>query len=233
MTLASWLALGTRLRVQVDAILRGPAATAPRPLGASVLRLVACTLFFGSFYGAVMGSFGGVAHEHGWQIVISAIKMPLLLLATFGLSLPSFFVLNNLLGVRNDFDAALRALVSGQAGVTIVLAALAPYTLLWYASSASYSWALLFNGGMFAIASLAGQILVRVWYRPLLRKSPRHRWLLRVWLVTYVFVGIQMAWILRPFIGDPDTPLQFFRTQTWGNAYVIVGKLVWETLLGR
>ena len=27
--------------------------------------------------------------------------------------------------------------------------------------------------------------------------------MLRTWLVIYVFVGIQMGWVLRPFIGDP------------------------------
>ena len=75
-------------------------------------------------------------------------------------------------GVRSDFAAVLRALISSQAGLTIVLAALAPYTLLWYASSANYSSALLFNGLMFAVASLAGQVLLRAWYRPLLGSDP-------------------------------------------------------------
>jgi hypothetical protein len=216
---------------QVDRVLRGPAQDSSTfRISSLALRLAGCTLFFGSFYGAVMGSFGGLAGERSWQILISAVKVPLFLLATFGLSLPSFFVLNNLLGVRTDFDRVLRALISGQAGLTVVLAALAPYTFLWYASSASYPGALLFNGLMFAIASLAGQILLRIWYRPLLARRPQHRWLLRIWLVVYVFVGIQMAWILRPFVGEPGMPIQFFREDTWGNAYIIVGRVVWETM---
>lgn len=215
---------------QVDAILRGPGRTTTAGLRGDVARLLACTLVCGALYGAVMGSFGGVAGERGWQILISAAKVPFFLHVTFALSLPSYFVLNNLFGVRSDFGLALRALVSGQAGLTIVLAALAPYTLLWYASSDSYSAALLFNGVMFAVASLAGQILLRVWYRPLLAKGPTHRWLLRVWLVLYVFVGIQMAWILRPFVGQPGLPIQLLRSDTWGNAYVIVGGLIWDAL---
>jgi hypothetical protein len=215
----------------IERILRGPVeSAAPPPLRSSVFRLACCTLVFGAFYGAVMGSFGGLAGERGWQILVSAVKVPLFLLATFGLSLPSYFVLNNLLGVRADFDVALRALLSGQAGLTVVLAALAPYTLLWYASSSSYSWALIVNGAMFAIASLAGQILLRIWYRPLLARARQHHWLLRFWLVVYVFVGIQMAWILRPFVGQPEMPVQFFRDDTWGNAYLIVGRMVMETL---
>jgi hypothetical protein len=216
---------------QLERILHGPTDAAPAvQMAASLRRLLACTFLCGAFYGAVMGSFGGIAGERGWQIVISGFKVPFFLLATFGLSLPSFFVLNNLLGVRSDFDLVLRALISGQAGLTVILAALAPYTLLWYASSSNYQAALLVNGLMFAIASAAGQILLRVWYRPLLARRPQHRWLLRIWLVVYVFVGIQMAWILRPFVGEPGTPIQFFREDTWGNAYLIVGRMIWQAL---
>ena len=29
-----------------------------------------------------------------------------------------------------------------------------------------------------------------------------------------------MAWVLRPFIGSPSSPVNFFRREAWGNAYV-------------
>ena len=177
-----------------------------------------------------MGSFGGIEGDRGWQILVSGAKVPLFLLVTFGLSLPSFFVLNSLFGVRADFGNALLALTRSQAGLTVVLAALAPYTLLWYASSSSYPWSLLVNGLMFALASLAGQLLLRGLYRPLVARHRAHRWLLRIWLVLYVFVGIQLAWILRPFVGQPDAPIQFFRPEALGNAYLAVGRIVWDAL---
>jgi hypothetical protein len=47
-------------------------------------------------------------------------------------------------------------------------------------------------------------------------------------MVLYIFVGIQMGWVLRPFIGDPMEPVQFFRDEAWDNAYVIVARMVWE-----
>jgi hypothetical protein len=222
----------SRIAGEADSILRGPASIRRESSGIGVGQLLVWTAACGAFYGAAMGSFGGISGDRAWQIVVAAVKVPLLLLATFGTSLPSFFVLNNLLGVRNDFGVALRALVRAQAGVTLMLAALTPYTLLWYASSANYPQALLFNGGMFAIASAAGQFLLRAWYRPLLAYSKRHRWLLRFWLAIYIFVGIQMAWILRPFIGEPGTPVQFIRAESWGNAYVVVGRLVIDTFNG-
>jgi hypothetical protein len=185
---------------------------------------------FGLGYGGVMGTFGGVGGERSWQVLYSAVKVPLLLLATFVLSLPSFFVLNTLLGLRNDFPDVLRALATTQAGLTIILASLAPLTLLWYASSADYQSAILFNGLMFALASVSAQGILRRDYRPLIARAPRHRWLLRLWVVIYAFVGIQMAWILRPFVGSPKAPVQFFRAEDWADAYTVVLRIVWNHL---
>ncbi len=57
-------------------------------------------------------------------------------------------------------------------------------------------------------------------YRPLIERNRKHLMLLRAWLLIYAFVGIQMGWVLRPFIGDPNSPTQFLRDNPWGNAYV-------------
>ncbi len=188
--------------------------------------LVGVLLAFGCIYGAVMGSFGGVLGERFWQVVYSAIKVPLLLGVTFSLSLPSFYVLNALFGLSEDFPRVVRALIATQAGVAIILASLSPYTLFWYASSADYTLAVLFNGLMFGMASVAGQTMLFAFYRRLIAQNRRHRWMLRTWLVLYAFVGIQMGWVLRPFIGNPNQPTRFFREESWGNAYEVVFQLV-------
>ncbi|MEX0643003.1 MAG: hypothetical protein WD468_09905 [Pirellulales bacterium] len=198
----------------------------------TLLRLLTFLVLFGLLYGAVMGSFRVIASQPQWgrQMVYSAVKVPLLLSASFVISLPSFFVLNSLLGLRSDFSKAVRALVAAQAGLAIILASLAPLTLLWYASSSAYNEALLFNGAMFAVASFSAQWLVRGYYRPLVAQNPRHRWLLWGWLVVYTLVAIQMAWLLRPFVGSPTHDVVFFRPNAWDNAYVIVSRIVWQTL---
>jgi len=213
------------LRARPWAVQEGHAARKLAQLGL----LVAA---FGITYGAVMGSFGGVFGERFWQVVYSAVKVPLLLLGTFALSLPSFFVVNTLFGLRSDFSHSLRALLATQAGLTIILASFAPFTVVWYASCSDYQGAILFNTLMFGCASVAAQWLLRRFYEPLIRRNRRHRMLLRAWLVIYAFVGIQMAWVLRPFIGNPDAPTQFFRQDAWGNAYVSLAHILW-TFLGR
>ena len=56
--------------------------------------------------------------------------------------------------------------------------------------------------------------------------------MLRTWIFVYVFVGIQMGWVLRPFIGNPRAPVQFFREDSWSNAYVVVGEMIWKVIRG-
>ena len=187
---------------------------------------------FGIVYGAVMGSFGGVFGERFRQVVFSAVKVPLLLTGAFALSLPSFFVVNTLFGLRSDFSYSLRALLATQAGLTIVLASFAPFTVLWYVSFSNYQGAILFNTLMFGCASFTAQWLLRRFYKPLIERDRRHRLLMRAWLVIYAFVGIQMAWVLRPFIGSPHLPPQFFRQDAWGNAYVKLAYIIWTFIGG-
>jgi hypothetical protein len=198
--------------------------------GPALFWLTAALLTFGMSYGAVMGVFGGVVGPRVWQVVYAAAKVPLLLLAAFLLGLPSFFVFNTLFGLRRDFLQAVRAIMATQAGLAVVLASLAPFTALWYASSSDYAAALRFNGLMFAVASFAAQWLLREYYQPLIHRNRKHRWMLWTWLGIYVFVAIQLAWILRPFVGAPGSPVQFFREESWGNAYVVVAQLVYDLL---
>ena len=210
----------------LDAILR------PAGANARLRHAVVAVVLGGGVYGAVMGSFGGVSGDRGLQIVFSAVKVPLLLLLTTALALPSFFVVNTVLGLRRDWPAALRAVLGAQGAVAIVLAALAPYTAVWYASSGHYQRATAFNGVMFLVAAVAAQWVLRQYYAPLVAGDRRHRSLVRGWLILYAFVAIQLGWVLRPFVGDPSQPPTFFRAGAWGNAYVVVADVVWVALGG-
>ena len=62
------------------------------------------------------------------------------------------------------------------------------------------------------------------------RSRIRHRVGQVSWVVLYVFVAIQLAWVLRPFVGSPNIPTRFFREEAWSNAYVVVADLVWRML---
>jgi hypothetical protein len=211
----------------IERVLRGvPAPDAGERFWPGVLLVAFC----GAAYGAVMGGFGGLAGDRSLQVLFSAVKVPILILVTTALAMPSFFVINSSIGLRNDFREAARAVAGTQAAVAVVLASLAPYTAVWYASTAAYDEALLFNLLMFAVASVSAQWVLRRRYAGLIARNRRHRVMLRAWLGVYAFVGIQMAWVLRPFVGQPGRPVTFFREDTWGNAYVVVAEIAWRTI---
>ncbi|MCA8978863.1 MAG: hypothetical protein H6831_08065 [Planctomycetes bacterium] len=203
---------------QVDSLLRARGRFAvgrgPVPLRWLALLLSTC----GFLYGAAMGAFD----VRATQSLYSGLKVPLLLACSTLVCLPNFFAVNTFLGLRDDFDAALRAVLSAQATVAVALCSMSPLILTVYLSSDDYRFAILMNGVFFALATLAGQWTLTRHYAPLVRSNPRHRVCRLAWILLYVFVAIQLAWVLRPFIGDPGAPTTFFRAEAWSNAYVVI-----------
>jgi len=198
-------------------------------------------MVLGPVYGIAMGSYAWVAGERTLieqvpQMIYSGVKVPLLIAVTVLISLPSFFVINTLLGLRDDFRESLTAIVSAQAGMIMILTSLFPLTLFAYVSTShesfNYQLAILVNAAMFGLASVAAQILLRGYYLPLVANNVRHRWMIRIWITVYAFVGIQASYVLRPFIGNPETPISFFRKGSFENAYVKVFELTVDVLQG-
>jgi hypothetical protein len=188
--------------------------------------LLTATLVGGSLYGLAMGSFG----LRPLQCAYSAIKVPLLLLVSTVICLPSFFAVNTVLGLRDEFRAALRGVLAAQATFAVTLLSLAPLTLVAYLTVERYPLPNFINGVQFALATVAAHVTLRRHYDPLVRRERRHKVARFAWLFFYVFVAIQMAWVLRPFIGHPGLPVAFFREDAWTNAYVQILRLIATTL---
>ena len=201
----------------------GSSDVASRARGAAPVwaRLLLCVVVSGSIYGGMMGAFHGLSP----LIFLSAIKVPLLIVVSTLLALPAIFVVNTVCGLRDDFSSVLRGILAAQATVAITLHALGPILLLIYATTKSYPIAKAANGSVFLVASVAGQLTLHAHYAPLVELDDRHRVGRRVWWFLYALVTIQMAWVLRPFIGAPDMPIELFREEAWGNAYVELLKL--------
>ncbi|MHC4862419.1 MAG: hypothetical protein ACYTDY_20290, partial [Planctomycetota bacterium] len=149
--------------------------------------LVAC----GFLYGAAMGFFD----SRLLQATYSGLKVPFLLVATSLVCLPNFFVVNTVLGLRRDFASACRGIVAAQTTAAIALAGLAPITLFIYSSTYDYDLAILLNGAAFLVATVAAHVTLTRHYRALIVKDPRHRFGRLSWVVLYVFVAIQLAWV--------------------------------------
>ncbi len=195
------------------------------PAGTSALVVLGCS----ACYGVVMAAYHGFAGERLWMVAFGAIKVPMLFLATMLLAVPCFYVLNLVLGVGDDFRAVWAGLVDYQIAVAVQLAALVPVTVFVNLSYGDYQLAQLWSTLLFGIAAWNAQRSLDACYAPLVRVHRAHVPLRRFWFVLYAFVGIQMAWTLRPFVGNPELEVQFLRDHV-GNAYVEVARLLFGIL---
>lgn len=186
-----------------------------------VLRVVLA----GVLFGAAMGSYDLSSAERLKMPVYAGVKTPLLVLATTAICLPGYFVLGSVLGLRKDFSAAFGAILAGQAAQMMALASLGPVLLFVYVSGVLHTQALMASALMFTVATGMGYLVLWKRYRPLLAQTRRHRVMLIFWVVVYVFVGIQMGWMLRPFVGTPGATVAFVRQEPFSNAYVAVAKI--------
>ena len=86
---------------------------------------------------------------------------------------------------------------------------------------------LLAHVAMIALAGTTGNVRL---FQLLLSMSPHRAAALRVlaaWLTGNLFLGSQLTWILRPFIGSPGLPVQFLRADAFhGNFYEAVFRAI-------
>lgn len=198
----------------VDSLLRGDAAAAPSSRRCLQLGMTGC-----AFAGIALGITSGDLR----MALFAAIKVPLLLVFTAALCLPSFFVVNTLLGLRDDFAAVCRALLAAQAVAGIALGAASPMLVFLGISVLDPYLLTLLDAVQFALAATAAQMVLARHYQPLIARDRRHVLALRGWLALFAFTGVQLAWVLRPFRGTAGFPVQFLRPEAFEqNAYVVL-----------
>jgi hypothetical protein len=190
------------------ALLRGPAAELP---AARTLLLAAAS---SAAFGAAIGAYTG-----GRQILYAAVKMPLYFLCTLALSFAALhlFAARDF-RVRDTFRAALEAV----ALTTLVLAALAPVVALAALSCPPRHYAALVMLLVVSVAAGGSAALARL-HRRLGRPS-----LTLAWVLLYQFVGAQMAWLLKPWVGHSGRDDRFLplRENLEGNFYESVFRIL-------
>ncbi|MEP6699231.1 MAG: hypothetical protein ABJB09_05815 [Verrucomicrobiota bacterium] len=170
------------------------------------------------------------------QSLYTAIKFPLLIFLTCASNALINGMLAQLLGSGLSFKQTSLAILMSFSIAAIILAGFSPITLfVWYNAppleSANaflgHSVMLLVHVGAIAFAGIiANQRLFE-----LLQKIGGHRATARTvllsWLAGNLFLGAQLAWNLRPFIGSPTLAVQFLRADPLrGNFY----EAVWHAL---
>lgn len=189
--------------------------------------LISSILFF-ALYGAVMGSTGSL-----WQALSSGVKLPLLFLATLIICAPTLYFFNLIFGSNQSLSQNISIILTAITVTSVVLLSFAPIVLFFLLTSSNYQFFKLLNVAVFALAGIIGVwFLIQGMRQVSLGGSEGARARMRIvylWILIYAFVGSQLAWTLRPFIGAPSIPFELFR-QLGGNFYTNIFASIAEIL---
>ncbi len=166
------------------------------------------------------------------QSLYTAVKFPLLIFLTCAGNGAVNGMLAQLLGSGLSFKQTTLAIFMSFAIAATILGGFAPITVfVWYnapplqSKNAILGHSMMLLIHVFAIA-LAGVTANRRLLSLLHEMSGRAstaRGVLFSWLAGNLFLGAQLAWNLRPFIGSPKLAVQFFRDDPLrGNFYEAV-----------
>jgi hypothetical protein len=186
-------------------------------LTAKIRAMLVSSATFLLIYGAVLGSSHSLL-----QTISSAIKLPFLFLATMFVCVPSLYFFGLLFGSRQSLRQNLSLMLTAVTVTSVLLLSLAPITLFFLLTTSQYQFFKLLNVGIFAISGLMGVVFLyqgmKVVSSDSIEGATTRKWVLILWMFVYGFVGSQMAWTIRPFIGAPGVNFELFRYLS-GNFY--------------
>lgn len=220
-------AAATRFR-EIPTLLRGdPATTAAwtqTVSGARVATWLAVTIAGSAAFGAAMGWW-----REPHQALYTAAKFPLvILLTTLGNALLNA-MLAPLLGVNLSLRQSLLAVLMSFTIASAILGAAAPLLafVIWNAppltpaasAGATHAFILLTIVAAIAFAGLAANVRLLRLLRHLSGSQAAARRVLFAWLAGNLFLGSQLSWVLRPFIGSPGLPVEFLRDDPFKGSF--------------
>ena len=192
-----------------------------------IFMLLMIIIALSGFHGLIMGTSSGIL-----QMLSSAVKVPVLYLLTLVVCYPVLYVVNVIMGSRLSFLQTLALILLAVAMNAILLASCTPIVLFFTITGADYHFLKLLHvlifafSGAWAMLGLWRGLLAMCETSNLYPKQAVR--ILQIWIIVFAFVGSQMAWSLRPFVGSPQLEFQVFREGQEGNFY----KGVWSSVLG-
>jgi hypothetical protein len=202
--------------------------------GSRVLSSTLIVVAGAGVYGAAMGSWRAPL-----QALYVGLKFPLiLLLVTAGNALLNG-MLAPLLGLNLSFRQSALAILTSMTVASIILGSFSPLVAfaVWNAppmipgqalSGGTYSAIMLGHVLVIALAGIMANLRLLELLRNISGNGKTAGRVLVAWLAGNLFVGTQLCWIFRPFIGSPALPVQFLRADAFqGNFY----EAVWRSLL--
>lgn len=197
-------------------------------LGEKMRAMLISSLLFLALYGAVLGSTHSV-----WQTLSSAVKLPILFLATLLVCAPTLYFFNVLFGSSQSLTQNMALILTAITVTAVLLLSFAPIVLFFLLTTSGYQFFKLLNVAIFAVSAFLGVAFLSQGMRVVSAAGREGASARRVvtwaWVLVYAFVGSQMAWTLRPFIGAPLMQFELFR-QLGGNFYANIFASIGEML---
>jgi hypothetical protein len=168
-------------------------------------------------YGIVMGCYNGF-----YQALSSAIKLPVLFSLLIIICFPAFYVIQSVLGSKLTLAQMTSIILSGFVYTTSIMVSFSTIVLFFLITGGNYAFIQLLHVAVIALAGVFGmKHIIDALKYSCEKKNVYPRTgitVFRFWIVILFFVGSQLSWSLRPFIGVKENPFQVFRKQE-GNFY--------------
>jgi hypothetical protein len=178
----------------------------------SLIKKFTYTIFAsGGLYGFIMG----IQHSF-YQALSSALKVPLLFFITLLICIPTLHFSGLILGSRLKLLQSLSILLWGIAINCILLAAFAPITLFFMFSHSSYEFIMFLHVTIFIVCGIVGLRYIGKNFAFISKSADEldnpennNKITLFIWMILYMFVGTQMAYIMSPFVGRDSSFILF------------------------
>ena len=183
--------------------------------------LIAFVVALFAIVGLAVGAAGG------WrQACASAVKIPLLQLTTFTVCFPVMILGSLMTGTGLTASEIIRFVLLGLTTEALVMISLAPI-IVFFSCQSRYDFTKLLIVAAFALSavvSMSGLLDAMAVLSAARGILPADSiWLFKIWIAAFGFVGMQMAWLLRPCIGSPELEFEWLRPLgQGGNFYTAV-----------
>jgi hypothetical protein len=180
--------------------------------------LIICAFTF--LYGIVMGSY----HSF-FQSVVAGFKVTLLFIGAILICFPSFYVIQQVLGSKLTLRQMIFIILSGFVLTSAIALSFTPIVILFQVTGGNYHFLQLLHVGIFFFSGIFGMKLMIDALKFACEKKDIYPHIgvtvFRVWIIILAFVGIQIAWNLRPFLCNKTEEFKLFRKYE-GNFYTAI-----------
>lgn len=182
-------------------------------------------------YGTVMG-----AYNSGLQALSSGLKMPVLFGLVLVVCFPAFFMIQHVLGSQLRLRQMISILLAGYVLSASIMLSFSPIAIFFMITGDNYAFLKLLHVAFFIFSGFFGmRTVTEALHYACDQKGVYPKIgvkVFRIWIFIMAFVAAQLAWTLRPFIGDKNEDFQLFRNRH-GNIYQTLGESIGDIFSGK